>query len=98
TIHELHRRRVRHLGREGDPCVAPAPGTELAALTEDWHREGTRLERCGYCYLDELARTYRKTLKVAYLIQWKLLPPIVQWRTRLRDRRARRMWCELGMD
>src|SRR5215212_5190179 len=67
-------------------------------VAADWRRETLRLVQCGYCYLDAEARTYRKTLKGTFLLQWRLTPPLKQWRIRRRDRRARRIWRELGMD
>lgn len=95
---ELHRRRLEKLGREQGPRLAPAPGEEVAHFDETWQREVSRMEADGYCYLDAAAGTYRKTLKGAFLMQWKLLPRMKRWRIRLRDRKARKVWRALGMD
>jgi hypothetical protein len=40
----------------------------------------------------------RFTWKGAFLSTWKLTEPVRTWRMRLRDRKARRKWRDLGMD
>jgi hypothetical protein len=52
----------------------------------------------GYFYFDQKAGLYRQTWKGAFLMAWKLAPPIKAWRLRRRDRRAQQVWRELGMD
>jgi hypothetical protein len=97
SLLELHRRRVRKLGREHERGILPAPGEELAMMVKEWRRQIAWYVRCRYCYLDPAAKVYRRTLKGAFLTIWRIVPPIGRWRTRLRDRRSLRLWRELKM-
>lgn len=99
TLCEIHRRRLARLGNTHAPRVAPAPpGDEIAAVTRDWHREFARHVGNGYYVADTAAGIYRHTWKGAFFGTWKQLQPIKGLRLHLRDRRARRLLRELGME
>jgi hypothetical protein len=98
SLHEAHRRRLAKLGRGAQPRIAPAPGKELAYLDAEREREAKRAVDNGYRYLEHDGVRYRFTMKGAFLSTWKIVQPIQRWRIALRDRKARRLWNELGMD
>jgi hypothetical protein len=89
VLWRLHCARVRRLS--SSMRAAPKfiqPGHEIEHFEE---RETRGLKRCldrGYYYLDDKTGLYRKTLKGAYLMTWKLLPPIKQVRRWVNERRA----------
>lgn len=51
----------------------------------------------GYFRLDETAARYRPTLRGAFLMTWKLLPPVRQMRAWRLARRARALLAESGV-
>jgi len=98
TLAELHRRRLRKLGREKD-ARKPVPVEGALDCLRQHHADACEwMVRCGYWYADKEGRVLRYTLKGAYLSAWKVLEPIKSMRLRRRDRIARRAWAELEMD
>ena len=98
VLAEAHRRRMAKLGLASRPRVAPAPGEELAYVQRDWTTSMERYVRQGYHRSDSKTGDYRLTLKGAVLSCYKLTEPIVSIRRWLRDRRAKRVWREIGME
>jgi hypothetical protein len=97
-LYDAHRRLIERRGfSQKHRRPAPRIGQEQAFQEWDWeHNLRWPLSR-GYYRLDEERGVYRPTWKGAFLMTWRLVPPIKPWRIALRDRRARRVWRELGM-
>ncbi len=95
---EAHRRRLQRSGFASIAPARPAPGDELAYLQESRVRELQHFVDCGYYYRDDDIQALRKTLRGAFFSVWKLQQPVKKLRILLRDRQARRLWNELGMD
>jgi hypothetical protein len=95
---EAHRRRVQKAGPYLEQSVVPEPGDEIGYLDRERHREMERCVRAGWHYLDPTSQRIRWTLRGAFLGAWKMLEPFKSWRTRRRDRAARKLWRELQMD
>ena len=93
---EAHRRRMRWLGKDGLPRVAPAPGEEMTFWPRQWERELERSERTGRHV--RAADVNRLTWKGACLAAWGQSEPLRTWRVRRRARRGRRAWAALGMN
>jgi hypothetical protein len=97
-LYEAHRRLIARHGLADRPRrPAPRAGEEADYHQWDWQRSMRWPLVRGYHWLDERAGVYRMTWKGAFLMTWKLVPPIKPWRIALRDRRARRTWRKLGM-
>ena len=97
TLCEIHRRRLERWVR-ASPCAEPPTGNEVDYAARRWHRETTRHVEAGYMVADTVTNIYQYTRKGAFLSVWKLQQPLKGVRMMLRDRRARRLWRELGMD
>jgi hypothetical protein len=95
---EIHRRRLKRVGKEDVPGVVPEPGAELDWLTRDWDRSMRHAVACGYRYVVPAGDVQRYTWKGAFLATWKLASPLKGRLLKRLDRRARRLWRELGMD
>lgn len=94
---KAHGRRLEDARRSRDPRVAPAPGQEKEYLEAEHERELNRMVECGYFYRDKTSKDLRLTWKGAFLTTWKLQQPVRRWRTRLEERKGRRLWNELGL-
>ncbi|HZZ43314.1 MAG TPA: hypothetical protein VFE58_10280 [Tepidisphaeraceae bacterium] len=88
-IYQIHRARVKRFGAE-DLCALPNPGEEIAYLDAESAAEMQRVVDVGYYWLDAPAKVYRLTLKGAYLMTWRLLPPWRQLRKANQRRKALR--------
>jgi hypothetical protein len=95
-LYAIHRARVAASSRASQPRVLPDPGREAAFLEDQWRDEMQRLQRGGYYWLDDSPERYRMTLKGAYIMTWRLLPPFRQLRMALAQRKARRVLRALG--
>ncbi len=95
---EAHRRRLRCARRENDRRICPSPGEEFTFLERDWIESVQRSVNRGDRYFDPVTGKYWMTWRAAFLFAWKLQEPIKTWRVRLRDRRARALWKQLGME
>jgi hypothetical protein len=98
TLVELHRRRIAKAGRSNESRVTPTAGDEMRYMEQDWDKGISLFLRSGYYRRDGTSGEVRRTLKGSYLATWKLMEPIKSMRIRRRDREARRIWHELGMD
>ncbi len=94
---EVHRRRLRALGRDGEERVCPEPGEEVGYLTRLWKQEGERFVRCGYKWNDPEQGVRRFTWRGAFLAGWKSVPAVARMRMSRRERRGRKLWNQLGM-
>ena len=97
-LYEVHRRRVARLAPATATPKRVPPGQEIAALLEQHTADLRRVAAAGYYRLDEPAQLYRPTLKGAYLMTWKLLPPFQSIRRAAKLRRARRELRDLGLE
>jgi hypothetical protein len=97
VLWNAHRRRLEIALRSRDPRVVPAAGQEQAHLEKEYDRETQRMVDCGYYYRDAASGDFRMTWKGAYLATWKLQQPIKRWRTQWAERKARRLWSNLGL-
>src|SRR5436190_1627008 len=75
--------------------VATDPARFLAEVMDAEYRG--QME-AGYYRLDEKTRRWRPTLRGAFLMVWKMLPPFKQLAKAAMRRRARRELAEIGMD
>ena len=75
----------------------PAPTLNQAADYQkwDWDRNLCWPLKLRYYWIDEPAQLCRMTWKGAFLMTWRLVTPIKQWRISIRDRRARKIWASL---
>jgi hypothetical protein len=97
-IVEAHRRQLKKHGRQ-NLALRPLPTKEGIDEFQEWEWERNMRYSVsrGYYWIDREGGFYRMTWKGAFLMTWKLVTPIKQWRIALRNRRARRIWMELGM-
>jgi hypothetical protein len=72
-------------------------GDGAAYLAAGIKRELAEAANAGYVYLDSATGQYRATLKGAYLMTWKQLPPFKQVVETLRRKRAERLMKESGV-
>jgi len=77
------------------PDVKGDPGGYLSAAT---FRQMGRQVDAGYFWLDRETQTFKRTLKGAALMTWKLLPPFKQVLVARLERRAARLLREIGLD
>jgi len=75
--------------------VATDPARFLAEVMDAEYRG--QME-AGYYRLDEKTRRWRPTLRAAFLMVWKMLPPFKQLAKAAIRRRARRELAEIGME
>ena len=75
--------------------VATDPARFLAEVMDEEYRG--QME-AGYYRLDEKTRRWRPTLRGAFLMVWKMLPPFKQLAKAAIRRRARRELAEIGME
>ena len=94
---EIHRRRRARVA-PGVAAVLPPPGEELRALIEEHAQALARIASAGYLAFDARRQRYRLTWKGAYLMTWKLLPPVRQLIRARRRAGARTELRELGID
>jgi hypothetical protein len=97
-ILEAHRRQLKKHGRQNLP-LRPLPTAQGIDQFQDWEWERNMRYplTCGYYWVDHESGFFRTTWKGAFLMTWKLVTPIKQWRIARRNRRARRIWMDLGM-
>lgn len=84
-LYRIHCEMVRRHAPEAQKSL-PAPGQEVAHLRASWTKDLERQADVGYMQLDAAGGVYRPTLPGAFLMTWKLLPP-VSWIRRLRMKR-----------
>ena len=65
-------------------------------MQNEWTETYQRLIRAGYYSLDETRQRYVPTLKGAFFMTYRLLPPFKQIQKFRRDRLAERTLRELG--
>jgi hypothetical protein len=96
---EAHRRLLDRQGLSKDPRrqVAATLDQAIARADTDTAERVRWVADRGYYWLDETAGLYRYTWRGAFFTTWRQTPPIKQWRIKRRDRRALRLWRELGM-
>src|SRR2546427_2021057 len=97
-LHRLFRTLLRR--RFGSPVlvrrdIARDPARFLAGISDTEYRAQVA---AGYFRFDERARRFRPTLKGAYLMTWKMLPPFATLRKRRLRREARELLREIGME
>jgi hypothetical protein len=96
VLHRLHVARVARL-RRGRDLVLPPAEEAVAYLRAGELKELWRQVAAGYMWFDADGNTFRRTLKGAFLMYWKLLWP---WKQRLASRneqKLRRELRDLGM-
>jgi hypothetical protein len=79
-LYRIHRARVVASGRAGEPRMLPAPERAVAYQQDEWREEIERLIRAGYFRRPGGGGKCRMTLKGAYVMTWRLLWPVKQWR------------------
>jgi hypothetical protein len=96
VLYRLHAARVERDGK-GRPSTLPAPEAAFDYLVAQELRVLWRQVEAGYLWFDASDRSFRRTLRGALVIYWKLLWP---WKQRLEaadERKLRRVLRELGM-
>lgn len=93
-LYRLHRRLVEPFGEKNKGRVTDEDPVTL--LRNSIRREMEGQVRTGFFQLDPAQNCYVPTWKGAYLMTWKMLPPVKQLRRALRDRRDRGLIRELG--
>jgi hypothetical protein len=94
-LHRFHRARVE---RDGGGRMATLDRAKSALARVEWeHRETfERLIRAGYFKMDAAGENYVRTVKGAYLMAYRLLPPWKQINMRMGARRAEKELRQLG--
>jgi hypothetical protein len=88
-LYQLHVYRET-LARPRDPTrYVPTPQQALGVTLEGFARDLVRQERAGYFGQTSQPGLYRMTIKGAFLMTWKELPPAKQYRKWAAHRRAR---------
>jgi hypothetical protein len=73
---EVHRRQRARAG--GERAILPEPGQWLEHVTRETISDLQRVADAGYYTLDAHGFQYEPTWKGAYLMTWKMLPPVKQ--------------------
>lgn len=96
-LYSFHRRRV---ARDRGPRLATLDRVrDTASRLQLEHRETfARLIESGYYSIDEVIQRYVPTLRGAYLMTYRLLPPFKQVQMLRRDRLAGRTLRDLGFE
>jgi hypothetical protein len=99
AVWDVHRRRRARL-RKVDNETMPLPGDDgwIDEMLKEHARTMDHMVAAGYYMLDDDAGVYRKTWKGAYLMTWKLLPPVKQVRQLMKRIRAGIEVRRLGVD
>jgi hypothetical protein len=97
-LYAIHRARVMQSGRSHDARELPTPGHEIEYLKQEWRDELARVAVAGYFRLGRGRRSYRATVKGAYVMTWRLMWPMKQLRIWARRREARKVLRELGFE
>src|SRR5437870_5163150 len=97
-LHRLFRTLLRR--RFGSPVlvrrdIARDPARFLAGISDTEYRAQVA---AGYFRFDERPRRFRPTLKCAYLMTWKMLPPFATLGKRRLRREARELLREIGLE
>jgi hypothetical protein len=95
-LYTIHRLRVQRSTHTACGRLVPQEQDAIELVRRDTSREYEWLVEAGYHWLDARAERYRPTLKGAYLMTWKLLPPVKQVRQWLTRRNAARVLREIG--
>lgn len=94
-LYRIHRARVVACGRAGEPRMLPAPERAVAYQQDEWREEVDRLIRTGYYQPPGAGGKCAMTVKGAYVMTWRLLWPVKQWRQW--QRRVRGWWVVRGL-
>lgn len=94
-LYQLHQHLIQR-DKAGMQKDYVKPGAEVERLSDGMRREMAEQLNPGLLRLDQTGQWYRPTLKGAYLMSWKLLPPCKQIRLALRNSSRRRIEKALG--
>jgi len=89
-LYNLHQQLIQR-DKPGMQKEYVKPGAEIERLCDGMRREMAEQLQPGILRLDKSGEWYRPTLKGAYLMSWKLLPPCKQIRSALRNSSRRRI-------
>jgi hypothetical protein len=95
TLDRIHQSVLRHEGVESKARARLDTGAVARELADAYRRELDSAALAGYLFLDPVALEYRPTLKGAYLMTWKMLPPVNQLRASARASRTRTLLREI---
>jgi hypothetical protein len=85
--------------RFGASTLQPRDLSDPARFLADAYNVEHRWQvEAGYYRFDDKARRFRPTLKGAFLMTWKLLPPMAQLRRAALRKRARALLEQIGME
>lgn len=94
-LYRFHRARVER-ARGGRAATLDHMKDARTRMENDWTQTFERLVGAGYYSIDQARELYVPTLKGAFLMTYRLLPPFKQIQKLRRDRLAERTLRELG--
>lgn len=97
-LFDIHAARVARSPRPAAERILPPRGQDAVDfLVREHRREMQRVAAHGYYRLEPQRKQYKMTFKGAYLMTWRLLWPVKQWRRRTAERHARRVVEQLDL-